>query len=152
MPDIHLRHMPGSLDVIDTQHPERLDWRQVFLSIDLVEGRWFHFSIAPKSDGRPLDELAPCFLFKRVVNTQARALADLAFPRRERDVLDFEGDMIHHNMPPAFKAEGISFSIHVNAVSQKFMRSLSNHQWFELGQAWETVRKKQAGIRSNPAR
>ncbi len=152
MSDLNLRKMPGVIDVIDTRHPARLDWRQAFLSIDLDEGRWFHFSILRKPDGRPEDALAACRLFKQVVNAEARALVDIAFPNRGRDVLTFSGDMIHHRMPPKFAQAGIHLSIHVDAVSQRFMQSLSNHQWLALTHAWEQLGAGQSARRKAPAR
>lgn len=152
MSDLNLRQMPGKLDVIDTRHPRYLDWRQVSLSIDLNEGRWFHFSISPKSGGRPEEEMASCPIFKKVVNAEARALVDIAFPDRGRGVLAFSGDMIHHGMPPKFTQAGIHLSIHVDADSQRFMQSLSNHQWLELSRAWEQLVAEQSVRRKAPAR
>lgn len=152
MSSLNLRHLPGHLDIVDICHPDRLDWRQVALSIDLDEGRWFHLSIAPKADGRDTAEVAACALFKQVVNSEIRALATLAFPDRERYVLDFEGDSTHHNMPPPVKNAGIHLSIHVNAVSQRFMQSLSNHQWLDLARAWEELIADRSRKRAAPIR
>lgn len=152
MSDLNLRNLPGALDVIDTRHPEHLDWRQVLLSIDLDEGRWFHFSLLSKPGGRPEGEVASCPLFKKVVNAEARALVDIAFPDRHRDVLGFNGDMIHHGMPPKFTQAGIHLSIHVDAASQRFMQSLSNHQWLGLTRAWTQLISQQAARRTAPAR
>lgn len=151
MSSLNLRCLPGHLDVVDTRHPDRLDWRQVALSIDLNEGRWFHISISPKPGGRDIADVAACALFKQAVNAEIQALANFAFPDRERHVLGFDGDMIHHNMPPPVKEAGIHFGIHVNAVSQRFMQALSNHQWLELAQAWDRLIATNARKRAAPA-
>jgi len=152
MTDLNLRHFEGALDVIDIQHPEHLDWRRVKLSIDLDEGRWFHFAIQDKPGSRSRKELSACPIFKQVVNIEARNLVDIAFPDRHRDVLGFNGDMIHHGMPPKFTQAGIHLSIHVDAASQRFIQSLSNHQWLGLTRAWTQLISQQAARRAAPAR
>ena len=147
----HVGAMPGTFHAVDVAHPERLDWRTAQLLIDTREGRYVHFSVADKEDGRPVGELVACPAFTANLRLILTRILDRALPDRDtRALAADDGNAIRHFAVPE-APETYCLSFHFNAVSQDFVRGLSAHGWMTLAAACEAVAADLEQIRSTPA-
>ena len=146
-----LATLPGRVPLVDTRHPERLDWREVGLAIDLDEGRWHHFLIAPKPGGRTIHELAHC-------PVMAALMADL-LTRLYCGTLGDGGDPLSFpqgippqrtRLDPLTAAPAVSF--HADAKAMARLREMSAHErraraatWRAMADAMDAVRAAEPG-------
>lgn len=128
--------LPGRMPVVDALHPARLDWRFVTFALDLEEGRWHHFLIAPKPGGRDIEDIAHCPAFAAALALHLTNLYRGALPYEEHDLFDFPQGLPAQTSrsDPDTGAPAVSF--HANAKAQARLKALPAHARRKLAATW----------------
>lgn len=139
-----IRKFETPASVIDANHPDHIDRREMQLRIDLEEGRWFHISVVPKNDSRGPEPLSRCDIFKAQTATILNELFDRTFPEKNEDILTFSTKGI---LTTKFRNNGdLAFpvmSFHADAKTQEFVMNISNHGWLSIADQWQRTVSEQ---------
>jgi hypothetical protein len=138
MNNLHL--LPGSVEFIDDEHPDRPDWRNARLGIDTREGRWMHFSVLPKAYGRSVTDVTSCPITQARLALFLNRIFDTVLPNRKGDILKYPDGIVSTF---AWQDDTPTVSFHGNAKSQAAIRALSNHNWVQLNAAWNDIKDHQ---------
>ena len=144
--------LPERVAIADMDHPDRIDWREVRLAIDLVEGRWQHVLLESKPDGRSSSDLLQCPIFESAVGLLLTRLYDHVWPDRDNNMLRFPNNVPRQKMFHCIRAGTTIMSFHGCAQSQKALMDMSRHEHLRLVSSWSELSRQYAARRDAPAR
>lgn len=150
----HLLIMPGTMPIVDVNHPDCLDWREVGIALDMTEDQWIHFWLEPKSDGRTTHQLGDCTAFELQLRILLIALFDRFFSDRPEFTEQFRSAMTlgAKGYPWRVTPAETLKSFLLDANGKKAIRRLSSHDKIRLAGIWSEMIDAQRLRHSQPAR
>jgi hypothetical protein len=133
------------LYLIDAQHPEYLDWRKVYLSIEETPSQIrMYFKVARKSDGRSVQQLAQSMQFIQgleVATQQFYCSIDDAGPRDEVHIRAALNEVTRKSWADDGAGDPYIFLRFRNKYGDPFptLRGRSNHELLKIQQKFSSL-------------